>query len=122
MQVCWREADVVKCAKIRLELFVAEFCSGPALTATTLRNTSARKPPALAASGPCKTLASKLGTRRSRLSIVQFANSPKRSMGHVLGAEKSNFLFRRAEADDATGRPCRFNPVNPCQTGLPEVA
>ena len=60
---CAGEADVVKCAKIRLELFVAEFCSGPALTATTLRNTSARKPPVLAASGPCKTLASKLGTR-----------------------------------------------------------
>jgi hypothetical protein len=45
-------------------------------------------------------------------------------MGHVLGAKKSNLycLFRGAEADDATGRPCRFNPVNPCQTGLPGVA
>ena len=45
----------------------------------------------------------------SHLSIVRFDNGPKRSMGHVLGAEKSNFLIRGAEADDATGRPCRFN-------------
>ena len=30
----------------------------------------------------------------SRLSIVQFANGPKRSMGHVLGAKKDFFLIR----------------------------
>jgi len=29
-------------------------------------------------------------------------------MGHVPGAKKSNFLFRGAEADDATGRPRRL--------------
>ena len=32
-------------------------------------------------------------------------------MGHVLGAEKGIFLIRGAEADEATGRPRRFNPV-----------
>ena len=58
----------------------------------------------------------------SRLSILQFANGPKRSMGHVLGAEKGNLLIRGAEADDATGRPRRLNPVNPCQLGVPGVA
>ena len=42
-------------------------------------------------------------------------------MGHVLGAEKLNFLIRGAEADEATGRPRRFNPVNPCPRGLPGV-
>ena len=42
-------------------------------------------------------------------------------MGHVLGAEKGNFLIRGAEADDATGRPRWFNPVNPCPRGLPGV-
>ena len=46
----------------------------------------------------CKTLASKLGTRAcSRLSTVQFATGPKRSMGHVLGAETINFLIRVAD-------------------------
>ena len=43
-------------------------------------------------------------------------------MGHVLGAEEDFFLIRGAEADDATGRLRRFNPVNPCQIGLPGVA
>ena len=39
----------------------------------------------------------------SRLSIVPFDTGPKRSMGHVPGAKKSNFLIRGAEADEATG-------------------
>ena len=43
-------------------------------------------------------------------------------MGHVLGAEKLNFLIRGAEADEATGRPRRLNPVNPRQLGVPGVA
>ena len=43
-------------------------------------------------------------------------------MGQVLGAEKDFFLIRGAEADDATGRPRRLNPVNPCPKGLPVVA
>ena len=34
----------------------------------------------------------------SRLSIIQFATGPKRSMGQVLGAETGIFLIR---ADDA---------------------
>ena len=40
----------------------------------------------------CKTLARQLAC--SRLTTVQFANSPKRSMGHFLGAKKINFLIR----------------------------
>ena len=43
-------------------------------------------------------------------------------MGHFLGAEKLIFLIRGAEADEATGRPRQWNPVNPCQRGLPGVA
>ena len=43
-------------------------------------------------------------------------------MGHVLGAEKGNFLIRGAGADEAKGRPRRFNPVNPCRGGVPGVA
>ena len=43
-------------------------------------------------------------------------------MGHVPGAEKGNFLIRGAEADEATGRPRQWNPVNPCPIGLPGVA
>ena len=71
----------------------------------------------------CKTLASSQSERAcSRLSIIPFANGRKRSMGHVMGVEKGIFLIRGAEADEATGRPRRFNPVNPCQTGLPGVA
>ena len=51
------------------------------------------------ASGLQDTLASKLGTRAcSCSSILQFANGPKRTMGHVLGAEKDFFLIR---GDDA---------------------
>ena len=42
----------------------------------------------------CKTLAARGNKMCSRLSTVQFANGPKRSMGHVLGAEKGNFLIR----------------------------
>ena len=43
----------------------------------------------------CKTLASKTRNATcSRLSIVRFANGPKRSMGHVLGAKKGIFLIR----------------------------
>ena len=71
----------------------------------------------------CETLASQIKTATcSRLSTVRFANGPKRSMGHVPGAEKGNFLIRGAEADEATGRPRRWNPVNPCWGGVPGVA
>ena len=50
-------------------------------------------------------------TTCSRLSIVPFATGPKRSMGHVLGGEKFNFLIR--DIDDATRtgasmESCRF--------------
>ena len=43
-------------------------------------------------------------------------------MGHVLGGKKSTFLFRGPEADEATGRPHRWNPVNPRRRGVPGVA
>ena len=36
----------------------------------------------------------------SRLSIVRFATGPKRSMGHVLGAEKIDFFNSRYIDDD----------------------
>ena len=46
------------------------------------------------ASGLLKTLASKPERACIRLSTVQFANGPKRSMGHFLGGKKSIFLIR----------------------------
>ena len=42
------------------------------------------------------TLGLELGSAPcSRLSTVPFANGPKRSMGHALGAEKNNFFYSR---------------------------
>ena len=49
-----------------------------------------------------KILASYTNATCSRLSSLPFANGPKRSMGHVLGAEKGIFLIRGAEADEAS--------------------
>ena len=48
------------------------------------------------------------------LSIVQFANGPKRSAGHVLGAEKGIFLIRGRGRRHDLWRPRLWNPVNPC--------
>ena len=43
----------------------------------------------------CKTLARETPTAAcSHLSILPYAKGPKRSMGHVSGAEKLNFLIR----------------------------
>jgi hypothetical protein len=43
----------------------------------------------------CKTLACKGNNATcSRLSILPFANGPKRSIVHVLGGEKGNFSIR----------------------------
>ena len=43
----------------------------------------------------CKTLGTTgVNATCSRLSTVRFANGPKRSMGHVLGAGKGFFLIR----------------------------
>jgi hypothetical protein len=47
----------------------------------------------------------------SRLSIVRFANGPKRLMGHVLGAEKGIFLIRDIDGPAMTAasvESCRF--------------
>ena len=46
-----------------------------------------------AASGLVKTLG--IETPSSCLSILRFATGPKRSMGHLLGAEKINFFNSR---------------------------
>ena len=48
----------------------------------------------------CRKDTSKQNSERtcSRLSIARFANGPKRSMGHVLGAEKGIFLIRGVDA------------------------
>ena len=71
----------------------------------------------------CKTLA-KLGTRRIRLSTVRFATGSKRSMGHVPGTEKGNFLIR------GRGRPTVYGgraglilsiPVKQVSLGSPRV-
>jgi len=43
-------------------------------------------------------------------------------MGHVLGAEKGNFLFRGDDTAYGPWRPRRWNPVNPCRGGVPGVA
>ena len=52
----------------------------------------------------CKTLATRK-RKRSRMSTVQFANGPTRSMGHVLGAEKDFFLIRGRGRPTATAAP-----------------
>ena len=55
--------------------------------------------------------------------VVRFATGPKRSMGHVLGAEKGIFFNSRGiEEPPCSWRPRRFNPVNPRPRGLPGVA
>ena len=56
------------------------------------------------------------------MSIVRFATGPKRSMGHVLGAEKEILLNSRPRAPYGLWRPRRWNPVNPCRGGVPGVA
>ena len=43
-------------------------------------------------------------------------------MGHVLGAEKRIFLIRGRRCLPGPCRLRRWNPVNPCQIGLPGVA
>ena len=45
------------------------------------------------------------------MSTVRFATGPKRSMGHVLGAEKEFFLIRDIDGPKGSGAPvesCRF--------------
>ena len=49
-----------------------------------------------------------------RLSIVRFANGPKRSAGRLLGAEKLIFLIR--DIDDATMAAAS---VESCQSVVP---
>jgi hypothetical protein len=56
----------------------------------------------LRALAACKTLAFQTETPCSRLGIVPFATGPKRSMGHLLGAETDCVLIR------GRGRPTVF--------------
>ena len=61
-----------------------------------------------------KALASRNSERAcSRLSILRFATGPKRSIGHLLRAEKINFFNSRPRAPYGLWRPRRLNPVNP---------
>ena len=71
----------------------------------------------------CKTLA-KANATCSCLSTVRFATGPKRSMGHVLGAEKGIFFIR------GRGRPTVYGgraglilsiPVKEVSLGSPRV-
>ena len=71
------------------------------------------RPSGLRELAACKTLASKNETPCGRLSIVRFATGPKRSMGHLLGAEKEFFLNARPRAPYGLWRPRQWNPVNP---------
>ena len=60
----------------------------------------------------------------SRLSTVPFAKSPKRSMGHVLGAETIFFLIRgRGRPTVCGGRACGILsiPVKQVSVGSPRV-
>ena len=60
----------------------------------------------------------------SRSSTDQFANGPKRSMGHVLGAEKINFLIRVADGrSHHGGRGCGILsiPAGEVSLGSPRV-
>ena len=59
---------------------------------------------------PGKTLACPDATC-SCLSILPLANGPKRSIGHVLGTEKGNFLIR-----DSDGPTMTAAPVESCQS------
>ena len=70
----------------------------------------------------CKTLASKLGTRMQRASILRFANGPKRSAVHAWGPKKEIFNSRPRAPTAMAAAP--LNPVNPCQEvslGSPRV-
>jgi len=82
-------------------------CSAVRLRGARRRSFSVPKP----VPSSSDTLASKLGTRCSRSSTVWFANGPKRSIGHLLGAKKIIFLIR--DIDDpamtaASMESCRF--------------
>ena len=60
----------------------------------------------------------------SRLSIVRFDTGPKRSMGHLLGAEKGNFLIRAGRADMGQGGPAGLIlsiPAQEVSLGSPRV-
>ena len=73
----------------------------------------------------CKILASQTRNAAcSRLSTAQFATGPKRSMGHVLGAGKGNFLIRdRGRPTVYGGRACGIQsiPAQEVSLGSPWV-
>ena len=62
----------------------------------------------------CETrLVALVNATSSCLSILPFANGPKRPMGHVLGAKKGNFLNSRPRAPYGLGR-CLPGAVRVC--------
>ena len=73
----------------------------------------------------CKTLAIiRENATCSRSSTVRFATGPKRSMGHLLGAKKLNFLIRgRGRPTVYGGRACGILsiPVQEVSLGSPRV-
>ena len=83
------------------------------LNVTARGRALARGPAAQEQLAACKDT-SKANSERacSRLGSVPFANSSKRSMGHVLGAEKGNFLF----AAEGALRSVAAAPVESCQS------
>ena len=74
---------------------VISFISIEPVTPPTLSTAAAVEGDAQYKHSASKTLGcAKRNATCSRLSIVRFANGPKRSMGHVLGAKKEFFLIR----------------------------
>ena len=92
-----------------LRALLAARIAAPIMPMPDQTGNEGRQPRQLAA---CKDT-SKANSERacSRLSTVPFANGPKRSMGHVLGAEKLIFLIR--DIDDAAIMTAA--PVKSCQ-------
>ena len=68
----------------------------------------------------CMTLASKNDMQLFEYRSVRYWS--KEINETRTGGPKGNFLIRGAEADEATGRARRWNPVNPCPLGVPGVA
>ena len=72
----------------------------------------------------CKDTSKQSSEACSRLGTVPFATGPKRSMGHVLGAEKGNFLIRgrgRPTVDGGRASGILSIPVEEVSLGSPRV-
>ena len=74
------------------------------------------------ASGLKGTSKRSLGTRMQPFEYRSVRYWSKEIDGTRTGGRKKKFFNSRAKADEATGRPRRLNPVNPCPRGVPGVA